>query len=328
MPKARRGSTGLSGILALDKPRGNTSHDVISAVRSISGEGRVGHAGTLDPLATGVLLVCLGPATRLADYLMGHDKSYEARIVFGTATNTDDAEGELVRRLPLPARLDDAAFASSFLEGLLGEQQQVPPQFSALKKDGKTAYNVARAGGRVELAPRLVRVETAQLLAIGEGYWDVRFVVSKGTYIRSLARDIGEALGSCAHLGALRRTAAGAVSIEQTITLEDVKGATALDGLFIDPVQALGFPVLELDEQRAGFVEQGRSLDRGMGLAQGYEALLPLSREETRIARQTGADSLVALVRDGLLLALYHPDVMRQRLVPRVVIPGGVKGVR
>ncbi|MDR1015079.1 MAG: tRNA pseudouridine(55) synthase TruB [Coriobacteriales bacterium] len=222
MVKAKRGATGLSGVIAVDKPAGMTSHDVVDRLRRITGEGRIGHAGTLDPAATGLLLVCIGPATRLSSALMEGEKVYEAHIAFGSATSTDDAEGEVVATAALPEGLADEGFARSVLAGFEGEQDQMPPRFSAIKKNGRKAYELARAGRPVELEPRRVVVHRLRLVGAGAAHWDIEARVSKGTYIRALARDLGEAVGSRAHLGALRRTRVGAVSVARAHTLEEL----------------------------------------------------------------------------------------------------------
>jgi tRNA pseudouridine55 synthase len=221
--KAKRGATDLFGVVAVDKPGGMTSHDVVDRLRCITGEGRIGHAGTLDPAATGLLLVCVGPATRLSDVLMGGDKTYEARVIFGMATDTDDAEGAVIATAPLPAELADEGFARGVLAGFIGEQMQMPPQFAAIKKNGKKAYELARAGKPVELEPRSITVHALRLIEAACAYWDIEAEVSKGTYLRALARDLGVAVGSRAHLGMLRRTRVGPVSVDQAHTLEELE---------------------------------------------------------------------------------------------------------
>ncbi len=242
MGKAKRGATDLFGILAIDKPAGITSHDVVSRMRRLTGEGRIGHAGTLDPAATGLLIVCLGPATRLADLIMAKTKSYEARIVFGAQTDTDDAEGQVVKQAAIPANLTDTDFAQRILSEFLGEQLQMPPQFSAIKKGGVKAYQVARKGGTFELEPRRINISKIELLQVGQNFWDVFAEVSKGTYIRSLARDIGERAGSLAHLGSLRRTSCGSLDVSAAHKLEDLemKSINEIKELFIDVINDLG----------------------------------------------------------------------------------------
>lgn len=245
----RRGATSLAGIMPLDKPAGMTSHDVVAAVRRATGEGRVGHAGTLDPMATGLLVVLVGSYTRLAPYLTSATKSYDATISFGSETDTDDAEGAVTRTVAVPPGAMDVAFAQSTLDGFLGDSSQEPPAFSAIKQDGKTAHRAARSGSPLDLPPRDVRVDEAVLIGVsaGDASWRVRFTVSKGTYVRALARDIGRAIGSAAHLSALRRTSSGTVEIGAVHTLVEVEAAAAagtVTELFTDPLEALSLPVV------------------------------------------------------------------------------------
>ncbi|HEX9093734.1 MAG TPA: tRNA pseudouridine(55) synthase TruB, partial [Coriobacteriia bacterium] len=248
----RRGATGLAGVLPVDKPAGMTSHDVVAAIRRATGEGRVGHAGTLDPLATGLLVVLVGPYTRLEPYLSGATKTYEARIAFGSETDTDDAEGATVSIEPVPDELFDAHRAQSALDAFLGEGMQTPPTYSAIKVDGRVAHRAARSGEALALQPRAVSVEVAELWAMDARArtWDVLFSVSKGTYVRALARDIGRACGTAAHLTALRRTESGFLHIDQAHALERVLDASVsgtLPELFADPAASLGLPVVEGD---------------------------------------------------------------------------------
>ena len=183
----KRGESGLSLVVGVDKPSGMTSHDVVNRCRRIFGEKRVGHTGTLDPLASGVLPICVGPATRLGAYLTGHDKAYQATISFGAGTDTDDCEGTVIRTGEIPVEAGDRDFACKVLSGLVGKQKQMPPAYSAIKVNGKKSYEAAREGRIIELTPRDIEVYAADLVAVrpatGQGYaeWDVRFRVSKGT---------------------------------------------------------------------------------------------------------------------------------------------------
>ncbi|MDO8879791.1 MAG: tRNA pseudouridine(55) synthase TruB [Coriobacteriia bacterium] len=253
---ARRGATDLAGVLLVDKPAGPTSHDVVATLRRATGERRIGHAGTLDPMATGLLLVLVGRATRLERYLSGHDKSYDARIVFGTATDTLDADGEVTETRPVDGALFDRTRAAGVLASFVGPAQQMPPAYSAIKRDGVAAHRLARAGKEPDLEPRGIVVHEATLIAVhpDERAWDVSFSVSKGTYIRSLARDVGLAAGTVAHLGALRRTAIGAVDVTAAHTIDalsDAGTAGRLPALFTDPVALLGFPAAVVDPASA-----------------------------------------------------------------------------
>lgn len=260
----RRGSTGLCGLIPVDKPTGMTSHDVVAAVRHATGEGRVGHAGTLDPSATGLLVILIGPYTRLAPYLSAARKSYSARVVFGVSTDTDDTDGEVTETAPVPDALFDDAIARDLLASVLGPSRQVPPAYSAVKVAGRAAHRVARAGGAVVLSPRDITVFDARILAVdrAEKAWDVALVVSKGTYVRALARDLGRMAGTVAHLAALRRTACGPLRVEDAHSLETVLAAAAEGrsaSLFVDPLEPLGLPSVG---GRLADVTNGRPLPR------------------------------------------------------------------
>lgn len=303
---AARVPTGLSGVLPVDKPAGMTSHDVVAVVRRATGEKRVGHAGTLDPAATGLLVVLVGPATRLEPYLSSASKSYRATISFGTSTDTDDAQGAVAFREPVPAELFDRSFAEELLRGFLGVSQQMPPEYSAIKLGGVTAHKAARAGTPLELSPRGIEVFEARLEGLDEQEltWDVSFVVSKGTYIRSLARDIGVAGGTRAHLSALRRTASGSLDLSHAAELDAVvlAGVAGVSELFVDPLLALGdLPIVEAEYDD---VSNGRPLQ------------LPDSS-----ARGTG--QLFAVVCGERLHALYRAQA--DKLVPETVLATGIR---
>ncbi len=308
MSARRRGATDLAGILLLDKPAGLTSHDVVAAVRRATGEGRVGHAGTLDPMATGLLVVLVGPYTRLEPYLSSATKSYHATIAFGTATDTDDADGRVLATAPVPTAVLDPVHARAVLVALLGEGAQTPPVYSAIKVAGRTAHKAARAGEAIELAPRLIVIERAELLAVRDdpASWDVALTVSKGTYIRAIARDLGESEGTRAHLTALRRTECGRLQLEDSLTLEEIRGAADAGGpaavaqLFADPLSALGLPQVPSD---APTVVAGRTLSRD---------LAPAGSDE---------GSAVAVTVDGSLAAVYR--VAAGALWPEVVLLRG-----
>lgn len=309
----RRGSSGLNLLLGIDKPSGMSSHDVVNRVRGILRERRVGHAGTLDPAATGVLVLGVGQGTRLMGMLTSNTKSYVATIAFGAQTNTDDAEGEVVGTAGVPPELEDESFARNVLQGIVGPQLQVPPAFSAISKDGRRAYQRARAGENVVLEPREVTVETAILLSVSRREsdavlcWDCAFTVSKGTYIRALARDLGLLVGSRAHLSALRRTASGQVTIGDCVTLEDLEaaGASRVTELSIDPVTALGHATYALDDKTADDVKCGRRLSlRGRDYVPGQ---------------------LVSMVCDDRLMGVW--EATDRSLNPKVTFPQGIAGV-
>lgn len=213
--------TELEGVLIIDKPSGMTSHDVVDHVRRILRMKRVGHAGTLDPMATGVLIVLLGKATKLSQFLMSLDKEYEGTIRLGQTTNTHDAEGEVVSTRPVPDLSEEQVRA--VMATFMGDQYQIPPMFSAKKQDGVPLYKLARKGKEVEREPRFIRVASFELLRFALPELDIRLRCSKGTYVRTLAHDMGEKIGCGAHLSALRRTATDKFTIAQAIPLEKLE---------------------------------------------------------------------------------------------------------
>jgi tRNA pseudouridine55 synthase len=220
---APRRQVPLSGILNVDKPPGMTSHDVVDAVRRIAGQRKVGHAGTLDPMATGVLLLCLGQATRVAEYLMAGRKRYRATIVLGATTDTYDAEGKFL------STGGQADFTLEEIEaalgGFVGQIQQVPPMYSALKRDGQPLYKLARQGKTVEREPRTVEIYEVLLLDWTAPSLIVEVVCSPGTYIRALAHELGQRLGGGAYLAALVRLGSGRFTLEEAVSLERLEEA-------------------------------------------------------------------------------------------------------
>ncbi len=208
---------GPHGILIVNKPAGLTSHDVVARVRRSTRTRQVGHAGTLDPMATGVLVVCLGAATRISEYLLGHDKRYRAKIRLGVETNTYDAEGDITDTHEVNV---DRAAVAAVLTRYAGEIQQVPPMYSALKREGQKLYELARQGIEVERAARAVIIHSIDLLDYQAPDMVIDVHCSAGTYIRSIAHDAGAALGTGAHLIELTRTASGPFTIEQALDLE------------------------------------------------------------------------------------------------------------
>lgn len=221
----KRGTTDLCLVLAVDKPSGMTSHDVVSRARRIFGEKRIGHTGTLDPLASGVLPLCVGPATRLDQFLTGHDKSYVVSVVFGAATDTDDCDGEVIRTGVVPDEVFDPFFASVFVAVWWGSPSSCR-RCTRPSRWGEPRPAMRLARGALSIWRRATsRCTPPSFWASGRrrhgtARWDIAFKVSKGTYIRALARDIGNSLGCPAHVGALRRTAAGAIGIADCVTLE------------------------------------------------------------------------------------------------------------
>jgi tRNA pseudouridine55 synthase len=256
----------MHGFLNIDKPSGMTSHDVVAQIRRATRVRRVGHAGTLDPAATGVLVVALGAATRLIEYVQDQTlKRYLACARLGVATTTDDAEGEPVATAPVPDLTRDQVAA--LLGGFVGEIMQTPPIYSALHHNGRRLHEIARAGETVEIAPRPVRIDQIALVAWAPPDLTIDVICGKGTYIRALARDIGAAAGCGAHLATLRRTAVGQFL---------AAGATPLDDLLADPgavaaalqppeLAVADWPALTLTGDEARMLRNGMPIARAPG---------------------------------------------------------------
>lgn len=228
----------MDGVLLIDKPSGPTSHDVVARLRAVSGERSIGHTGTLDPLATGLLPLVLGRATRLSPYLTGRDKTYDAIVRLGFATDTDDAAGQ---PLGTPcADLPDDAQVSATVQRFRGDIQQMPPRHSAKKVAGHKAYDLARRDAPVALEPASVTIHALVLTGREGDRLHLTVTASSGFYVRALARDIGDALGCGAHLAALRRTRSGRFSVEDALALADAErlGRTVVDRV-ITPADAL-----------------------------------------------------------------------------------------
>ncbi|WP_182380337.1 tRNA pseudouridine(55) synthase TruB [Nocardioides sp. WS12] len=273
-----------SGLVVVDKPAGMTSHDVVARVRRLAGTRKVGHAGTLDPMATGVLVLGVERATRLLGHLMLTEKGYDATVRLGVSTTTDDAEGEVIatsRAALLESGPVGAAFGTQ-----VGEIMQVPTAVSAIKVDGKRAYARVRAGEEVELKARPVTIHSLDVLGQRvEGDWldvDITVRCSSGTYIRAIARDVGAALGVGGHLTALRRTAVGPYGLEVASTLDEL--TESFSQLPIADAARAAFPALDLDEEQAQSVRFGRPLPLGIDELTGVFAP------------------------DGEFLALYRPE--------------------
>lgn len=213
------------GVLLIDKPSAHTSHDVVARVRGILHMKRVGHAGTLDPMATGLLVLLLGKATKLSQYLMSVDKTYTGSVKLGQVTNTQDAEGDVLETRPVPELTEDAVRAG--LRGMVGDQYQTPPMFSAIKIKGVPLYKSARAGEEIEREPRFIRVKRFDLTRWAPpDTLDFSVDCTKGTYVRTLAHDLGQKLGCGAHLSALRRISSGALNVDRAVTLEALQKMT------------------------------------------------------------------------------------------------------
>jgi tRNA pseudouridine55 synthase len=283
--------TAPSGLVIVDKPSGWTSHDVVARIRRLAGTRRVGHAGTLDPMATGVLVVGIDRATRLLGYLALSEKDYDATIRLGASTDTDDADGEIQARTPA-AGVSRAALSAA-VAALTGEIQQVPPGVSAIKVGGKRAYRLAREGAAPELAARTVTVSRLDVLAVrADGDYqdvDVAVTCSSGTYIRAIARDLGAALGVGGHLTALRRTRVGPYQASSARTLDQLGAA---------------FEVLPL-AQAAAAAFRRRDLTAAEASAVAHGAKLPASG--------SGPGPVAGFAPDGSLVALLTEDGTQAR---------------
>ncbi len=285
------------GLLLVDKPSGWTSHDVVARARRLLGTRKVGHAGTLDPMATGLLVLGIGKATRLLTYVTGHDKAYDATIRLGEATVTDDAEGEVVASADASGVTDDALAAA--VANLTGAILQRPSAVSAIKIDGKRSYARVRSGEDVELPARPVTVSAFEVRQVRrEGRHvdvDVTVEVSSGTYVRALARDLGEALGVGGHLTALRRTRVGRFDVSTAVSLEDLAASDA-------PV-----PLLSLDDAARGALPVVRiSGDEARELSLGR----PLAGRGDELAKPSDPDDFthdaVAVTADGVAVAVLR----------------------
>lgn len=289
----RRRPAAHHGVLLVDKPKGPTSHDVVARVRRHYGQPQVGHTGTLDPMATGLMVVTLGKATRLAQFLEATEKTYLGTITLGVSTTTYDAEGEVVETAPVLELTVEQVEAAA--RGLVGELQQEVPAFSAVKVGGERLYAKARRQEEVELPVRTVVIHRLEVLRVEGAEVDVEVTVSKGTYIRSLAVQLGAALGLPAHLSALRRTGVGPYRVGDAWPAPE-PGAERPDPLptLIPPGEAVAFlPALFADPIAAEGVAFGRQVLAGRAKGEGFRA----------------GDPVRVVAPDGALLAVGHATV-------------------
>jgi len=285
-----------NGLVVVDKPAAHTSHDVVARMRKLYGQRRVGHAGTLDPDATGVLLVGLGRATRLMRYLQDTGKSYRARVVFGVATDTLDAAGAVLERAEMSLTEQQVVGA---LGAFLGDIEQIPPMVSAIKIDGRKLYELARAGETVERAARHVRVDELVLEEFVAGAYPeatIRVDCSSGTYVRTLAADLGTALGGCAHLAELRRLRVGSFRLDEAHSLDEV--AADIEGVLLTPAAALrDLTEVVADGEVARAVAHGATFAApallgsagAQGEASGPFAVVDVNRELLAVYERRGA---------------------------------------
>jgi tRNA pseudouridine55 synthase len=291
----------VKGILNLNKPVGISSRAVVDRVGRLLPGLKVGHAGTLDPLASGVLVVCVGAATRLVEFIQGMAKTYRATVRLGGRSDTLDADGEITWEES--ARIPTAAEVDAALEGQVGTVLQQPPVYSALRVGGQRAYDLARAGKHAELAPRPVRIDRVERLALDWPRLEIEVDCGGGTYIRSIARDVGEALGCGGFIEALRRTRIGAFKIEDSLDADDL--TRAILGASLRPLRAAvpHLPAIPLDADQLALITRGRALDA------------------SRLAACPAAAGEVALIGpDGELAALGEFEPSAGAVRPRKVL--------
>jgi tRNA pseudouridine55 synthase len=296
------------GILNVGKPEGSTSFQIVALVRRLSGVRKVGHAGTLDPIATGVLLICLGQAVRVSEYLMELPKTYRGTVRLGVATDTYDAAGTPVFEGDAEAVSEDRLRVA--LEALEQQEEQVPPSHSAVKVGGTPAYRLARAGRPVELRPRKARIERIDLISFRPPLVEIEVQCGKGTYIRTLAHDLGRLLGCGAHLQALRRTAVGPFTAEDAISPERLETAFA-DGTWQDLLLPLDYglghiPSVYLDMEAEKDVRRGCPLEAG-------------SPPFQRLLDAQNGERCRAYAEDGSFVAILRYDAASRRWRPQKV---------
>jgi tRNA pseudouridine55 synthase len=298
----------MDGIFNINKPLGATSHDVVARVRRLAGQKRVGHTGTLDPLATGVLPVCLGQATRVAEYLSEGGKAYRATIRFGVVTDTYDAEGAVRSTAPVALTREQITAA---LPAFLGWQWQVPPVYSAIKRDGQPLYKLARAGAEVTPEPRRVEITALEVVSWASPDLVLDVTCGKGTYVRALAYDLGERLGPGAHLAGLIRTRSGPFTLADSLTLEQLAAALA-DGTWRDHLFAADEALLDrraaiLGPESEARLRAGKPLRFAAapdaGAAPALDAL-----DEPPLLRAYSVDGrFLGVLRWDAALAAWHP---------------------
>ncbi len=277
------------GFLLVDKPAGLSSHDVVAVVRRARGRVRAGHTGTLDPFATGLLVVALGSATRLIRFLPSEPKVYRALVAFGTATDSDDSTGTVTGQGPLP----DESAVKEAIARLTGTIDQVPPAYSARHVDGRRAYAIARAGGEPDLAPTTVTVHSWDIVSFTGSALDAVVTCSGGTYVRALARDLGRMCGTSAHLAGLRRTSSGPFDVSDAVPPDEASGAPLLS-----PAEALiGMPRQVVSRDDAARIHHGRPVEAREAGTQ--VALLTESGDLVAVAEREGDWWQPRVVLDG-----------------------------
>ncbi len=281
----------IEGVVLIDKPVGPSSFDVVRAVRKLSGIKRVGHAGTLDPLASGLMVVCLGRYTKLAGYLTDSSKVYESVFRLGVSTNTDDGEGEIIEEKSIEGLNQEKVAAA--LETFKGVIEQVPPKFSAIKMDGVRAYKMARDDKSFELASRSVEIFELAINKIELPDVHVRIHGSKGTYIRAIARDLGIKLGVGAYATSIRRTKSGSFSLSDAIPLDGLTKENLQAGLLLGKDALGGLAAVQFDKQNMLNAKHGRPLAAGLELAQEYGVGFYIGEPVAILKRENGLIKVV-----------------------------------
>jgi len=295
----------LDGILVVNKPQGMTSRDVVNRVQRRTGIRKCGHAGTLDPMATGVLVICLGRTTRLVRFVQKMQKIYRAKFRFGYTSDTDDVEG-ILQSTPsstLPGKVELQKALSDFL----GDIEQVPPQYSAVKIKGKPAYKLARAGEKVALEPRTVSIYQFQLLQYNPPDWEAIIECGSGTYVRSLGRDLGQHFGCGAVMASLCREAIGQFSLEQSVTLEELDDRRWEKHLLPARNAAANLIQFQCDAKQTEDIRHGRPL--------------PLEALDNNSSLENG-EEIAILDPQGELLAVAETNQSLQLIKPRIVLTG------
>ena len=298
----------MAGILNVNKPPGMTSHDVVAVIRRGARIRRAGHAGTLDPMATGVLLVCLDQATRVVRFLVASDKVYRAQIRLGETTDTDDAEGQVIHQQPVPGNLDAVAIQEA-LSGFVGEIDQIPPRYAAIKQDGVPLYRLARLGIDLDPPPRQVVIYAIQLLKWNRPDLTIEVHCGPGTYIRALARDLGERLNCGAHLTNLVRLRSGQFSLEETAELDEI-----VRRLQTKPRPTIADLLWPLDSALTGLARMTVNGDGERRLRQGQQVSGPPpdpDEGEPALRRAYAGDgTFVAITKFDAGTGLWQPDTV------------------
>jgi tRNA pseudouridine55 synthase len=297
----------INGLLLVDKPAGITSHDVVDRVRRVVGQRRIGHTGTLDPGATGLLVLCLGQATRLSEYLTDLDKVYEGVMRLGIETSSYDLDGEVVAERPVPAL--DAEAIQAVCNGFVGDILQIPPMMSAVKVGGRRLYKIARQGEVVERQPRPVKVFSYDVLSWTPPDAGIRVRCGSGTYVRSLCHEAGLLLGCGAVLAALRRTAVGRYNVAQALSADDLGASENVDARTIPMDNALDLPAVRVDRAREAIVATGGAVlveNHEEGAASVREGLVQIKNASGRL----------------IALGTAMPSAMGVRVQPKRVFVG------